>query len=82
MAQLYQTYLIEVNRGNPYRFRNFTHYLRAIFVFKVFDIIECKTPNWRKLKDLIFAPFLEELTYRGIIFGLFRDTGSFSENPT
>jgi len=38
--------------------------------------------SWQRIKDLIFAPFLEELIYRGVIFGLFRDCGTFSESPT
>ena len=34
-----------------------------------------------QIKTLIAAPFLEELMYRGIIFGLYRDSGIFNEYP-
>ena len=38
--------------------------------------------RWRICKELLFAPFLEEILYRGIIFGLFRDCGTFANKPT
>lgn len=82
LVQAYQSYRNELNRRNPYGYKNFKHYLWAGLVFSVFGVIECRTPNWRKLKEQVFAPFLEELTYRGIIFGLFRDCGTFNKSPT
>ena len=74
----YQKYRHEVYyQKNPRGFKNFPHYIWAKFIFFVFSLWEEK-PNWLKIKTLIFAPFLEELMYRGIIFGLYRDSGVFA----
>lgn len=81
MIDYYQKYRHETNyKRNPRGIKNFPHYLWARFVYFVFSLWEEKT-NWVKLKTLIFAPVLEEFMYRGIIFGLYRDSGVFASHP-
>ena len=80
-VETYQKYRHEVYySNNPRGFRNFPHYIWARLVFFLFGLWEEK-PNWLKIKTLIFAPVLEEFMYRGIIFGLYRDSGVFASYP-
>ena len=61
------------------RISNFMFYAKAKIIhfflnFASDDIVEDMW-NWGHIKHLITAPFLEEIMHRGIIFGLFRDSG-------
>lgn len=61
---------------NSRGYKNFVHYLWAQFVFAVFFIIE--TPlDHLKFKQIVTAPILEEFMFRGIMLGLYRDSGNF-----
>ena len=44
------------------------------FIFSIFDLFQKKI-NWLNLKSILIAPFVEEFLYRGIIFGIYRDSG-------
>ena len=56
------------------------HFLWYKLVYWVFSIWE-KPRNFARLRSIIFAPLLEELVYRGFIFGLYRDIGYFDNRP-
>ena len=72
----------EIKEKRNYRgFKNFPHYLWAHFVFSVFGIFEAEVTDWLSLKQVVFAPILEEIMYRAVIYGLFRDSGLFKEYP-
>ena len=77
MTEIYQGYRNEISNGNPKELRSFLHYLRFLFVFKMFAIFVEKPIDWLQMKHMIIAPVLEELLFRGLIFGLFRDAGIF-----
>ena len=66
-------------KGNPRGMKNFAHYLWGKLVFAIFDFFE-NDLDLAELKKIIFAPFIEEFVYRGIIFGLYRDCGYFQKH--
>ena len=78
---MYQEYIDEYKRTkNVKGFKNFLHYLWARFVFFIFGLFENEI-DWYELKRIIFAPIIEEFMFRGIIFGLYRDSGIFVGCP-
>jgi prenyl protein peptidase len=68
-------------KGNYRGYKNFAHYCWAAFVFKVFGLWESKETDWVGLKQVVIAPILEEFTYRGLIYGMFRDSGTYHRHP-
>ena len=49
-------------------------------MFKAFGFVE-NDFDWILFKQLIAAPILEELMFRSLIFGVFRDSGVFEQRP-
>ena len=72
-----QQYSLEIKQyKNQKGFMNFGHFLWARLVFWVFSLWE-KPRSFSRLRSIVFAPLLEELLYRGLIFGAYRDHGYF-----
>jgi len=69
-----QDYKNEKELNKKQGINSFPHYLWKTFVFTIFDLFQKKT-DWSNLKSLVIAPFVEEFLYRGIIFGIYRDSG-------
>ena len=69
----YEEYQFEIKiRLNQRGFVSFLHFIWAKFVFWMFSHFE-KDIDWQQFKAIIAAPILEELLYRSIIFGIYRD---------
>jgi len=75
LAQLKEQYQYEVNnRGNRRGYGSFGHFLWANTVFLVFSWFE-NPVNWMVVKVIGAGPVLEELMFRGLILGIYRDQG-------
>ena len=78
---MYQEYIDEYRKTkNVKGFKNFIHFLWAKFVFFCFGLFENELDLF-ELKRIVLAPFMEEFVFRGIIFGLYRDSGIFAGQP-
>ena len=53
------------------------HYLWAKFIYFIFSLWE-EELDWFEIKKIILAPILEEVMFRGLIFGLYRDSGIYA----
>lgn len=75
---MYNEFRYEYAKTNNVKgYKNFVHYLWAKFVFFVFGLWE-EELDWFEFKKIAVAPFLEEFMFRGLIFGMYRDSGIYA----
>jgi len=81
IVEMYNNYRYEFQKTkNVKGYMNFGHYLWAKLVFFVFGLWENEF-DWFEFKKIVLAPFLEEFMFRGLIFGLYRDSGIYAGHP-
>ena len=87
IKDFYQEYYNQTKHSNilaQQGVHSFPHFLYTKLIFGLFKFIESEFTNhynWPLLKQIVIAPIVEEIYFRGIVFGLYRDTGFFDQNP-